>query len=79
MTKTFQGSEATFTSILDSTDRLSNSESGNPRFMLWFTSHGPAKTMPDAAVNYAVENLNPGTRVDVWLNSRGQINHVEES
>lgn len=46
----------TYTRTIESLDRLRSSVNGNPRFLIHFTDGSTAKTAPDAACSYGIEN-----------------------
>lgn len=46
----------THTKRIASLKRLTNSKSGNPRYFVTFTDSTVARTAPDAACNYGIEN-----------------------
>jgi hypothetical protein len=59
--------EQTFTAILHSATRRTNSGDGNPRYIL-NTSEGTFNTTPDASINYDVANRTES--VKNWLGKR---------
>lgn len=55
-------------------ERMKNSASGNPRFMVTFTNGTTASTSPDSAFAYEIENSQyRDVPLIVKFNGRGQI------
>jgi hypothetical protein len=49
-----QGGVFEYTATVERVKRLVNSASGNPRFLIYFTDAGAARTAVDAAVAYEI-------------------------
>jgi len=77
MTETeYDGPE--FTAAIESFDRLTNTENGNPRFRVHFDDGRVAETRPDTAEAYGIENAeNRVGPVRVRTDVEGHIWSVE--
>lgn len=67
--------------VIDHTERLNNSRSGNPRYRVTFTDGSRAITKSDSQVAYDIQNLShsryEGAKLEIIWTKAGRIENIE--